>query len=323
MRDPVQPAPPQNTSGCEELHREKQRVARLSVGSNVLLFTGKVTAGILVGSVSIISEAIHTGIDLLAAIIAYVSVRKSAKPADSTHAFGHGKVEDLSGLIEAGLIFVAAALIINESINKLLGKSPPIAEEFLFLGIAIMGISALFNWYVSARLMDVAKKSESIALETDAWHLRTDVYTSLGVLAALVLIQSTGITLFDPFFAIAIALVILRTAWKLSRRSFGDLMDQQLPETDVTRIRQIICDHGSAYADFHGLRTRRSGPERFIEFHVTLAPSLSLQQAHDLADHLEADLMTEFPFSHVTIHMEPCGEECAACESICNLPRMR
>jgi cation diffusion facilitator family transporter len=219
------------------------------------------------------------------------------------------------------LIFAAAVLIIYESVRKLLGESEPLSEDLLLLGIGIMAVSAVLNWYVSTRLMDCAKRTESIALESDAWHLRTDVYTSLGILAGLVVIRLTGFAWLDPIFAIAVAAIIIKAAYDLTRRSFSDLLDQQLPDNEVQRIRQIICDHRTAYADLHGLRTRRGGPERFVEFHVLLAKDLSVQQAHDLADHLEDDIKVEYPRTHVTIHMEPCEEECAACEACCNLPR--
>lgn len=172
----------------ESIEQVKERTARLSVLSNAGLVIMKLVVGIAIGSVSIISEAIHSAMDLLAAVIAYFSVRKSSEPPDAAHQFGHGKFEDISGLVEAVLIFVAAILIIREAVVKLLGEAPEhFSPGLLFAGIAVMGISALVNWGVSQRLMKVAKESESIALESDAWHLRTDVYTSLGVFLALFL----------------------------------------------------------------------------------------------------------------------------------------
>lgn len=291
----------------------KKRTARLSIGSNIFLVFIKLGAGLAIGSVSIISEAIHSSLDLVAALIAYISVKKSAEPPDDTHAFGHGKFEDFSGLIEAVLIFVAAALILYEAVRKLLGEGNGIDTGILGIGIAIMGISAVLNWFVSSRLMKVAKESESIALESDAWHLRTDVYTSLGVFAGLVAIHFTGLTILDPIFAIGVALIIIRAAYDLVRRSFSDLIDQRLPDEEEERIRKIICEHASEYADFHALRTRRSGPERFIELHLTVPRDATVEQAHDLSDHLESDLKTEFPGASITIHQEPCGMDCEAC----------
>jgi cation diffusion facilitator family transporter len=307
--------PPMDKAALDQL---KEKTARLSVISNSGLVLMKFIVGFAIGSVSIISEAIHSSMDLVAAVIAFFSVRKSAEPPDAQHAFGHGKFEDISGLIEALLIFVAAILIIWEALQKLLGESSELLQpELLIYGIAVMGISALVNWFVSQRLMKVAKQSDSIALESDAWHLRTDVYTSLGVFIGLILIRLTGITLLDPLIAIGVALVILKAAYDLTRRSFSDLIDHSIPKADERRIQEIICDHARSYAGFHDLKTRRSGPEIFIEFHLVMPGTVSVLQSHDLSDHLESDLKTEFPRANITIHTEPCNEGCTRCGSFC------
>jgi len=296
----------------------KEKTARLSVISNTGLVLMKFVVGFAIGSVSIISEAIHSSMDLIAAVIAFFSVRKSAEPPDAQHEFGHGKFEDISGLIEALLIFAAAILIIREALLKLLGNPSELFKpELLIFGITVMGVSALVNWYVSHRLMNVARQSESIALESDAWHLRTDVYTSLGVFIGLILIHLTGITLFDPLVALGVALVIMKAAYDLTRRSFSDLIDHSIPATDEHRIQEIICEHASDYAGFHDLRTRRSGPDIFIEFHLVVPGTVSVQWSHDLSDHLESDLKVEFPRAVITIHTEPCNEGCTRCGSFC------
>jgi len=315
-----------NSAGTDKASFDvlKIKTARLSIISNTGLVVMKFIVGFAIGSVSIISEAIHSSMDLLAAIIAFFSVKKSAEPPDAGHSFGHGKFEDISGLVEALLIFAAAVLIIWEAGKKLLGESPEqFSSEMLIYGILVMGISVVANWYVSSRLMKVAKETESIALESDAWHLRTDVYTSLGVFAGLILIRITGITLFDPLFAIGVACVIMKAAYDLTKRSFSDLIDHSIPREEEERITKIICDHASEYAGFHGLRTRRSGPEIFIEFHLVVPGTVSVSQSHDLADHLESDLKVEFPRANVTIHIEPCNNGCNRCGSFCTLPQKK
>ena len=307
--------PPMDKAALDHI---KSKTARLSVISNSVLVLMKFIVGFAIGSVSIISEAIHSSMDLIAAVIAFFSVRKSAEPPDAHHEFGHGKFEDISGLIEALLIFIAAILIIREALQKLLGEpSEHFTPSLLIFGIAVMGISALVNWFVSQRLMKVAQQSESIALESDAWHLRTDVYTSLGVFFGLILIRLTGITLFDPLIALGVALVIMKAAYDLTRRSFSDLIDHSIPDVDEHRIREIICEHASDYAGFHDMRTRRSGPEIFIEFHLVMPGTVSVLQSHDLSDHLESDLKIEFPRANITIHIEPCNEGCTRCGSFC------
>ncbi len=302
----------------QTLDQLKGKTARLSIISNAGLVVLKFVVGSAIGSVSIISEAIHSSMDLVAAVIAFIAVRKSAEPPDSEHEFGHGKFEDISGLVEALLIFIAAVLIIYESVKKLLGEAPEhFTPGLLFAGIAVMGFSAIVNWYVSSRLMKVAKQTDSIALESDAWHLRTDVFTSLGVFLGLILIRLTGITLFDPIVAIGVAIVIMKAAYDLTTRSLSDLMDQRLPEMDEVRIKEIICEHARDYAGFHELKTRRAGPEIFIDFHLVMPKDLSIESAHDFEDHLESDLKLEYPRSTITIHVEPCNEGCVRCGSFC------
>jgi cation diffusion facilitator family transporter len=304
--------------GKSALDHLKEKTARLSVISNSLLVLMKFIVGFWIGSVSIISEAIHSSMDLIAAVIAFFSVRKSAEPPDAHHEFGHGKFEDISGLIEALLIFIAAILIIREALLKLLGEpSEHFTPGLLIFGIAVMGISGLVNWFVSQRLMKVAKQSESIALESDAWHLQTDVYTSAGVFFGLILIRLTGLTIFDPLFALGVAIVIMKAAYDLTRRSLSDLIDHSIPSGDEQRIKEIICDHEGSYAGFHDLKTRRSGPEIFIEFHLVVPGTTTVLQSHDLSDHLESDLQVEFPRANITIHTEPCNEGCNRCGTFC------
>jgi cation diffusion facilitator family transporter len=303
----------------ESLDQIKERTAWLSVLSNTVLVLMKFMVGFALGSVSIISEAIHSSMDLIAAIIAFFSVRKSSEPPDAAHSFGHGKFEDLSGFIEALLIFVAALLIIYEAVVKLLGHTATeLRPDLLIAGIAVMGISAVANWYVSHRLFVVAKQSESIALESDAWHLRTDIYTSLGVFSGLILIQLTGNPIFDPLVALCVAVVIMKAAWDLTKRSVSDLIDHSIPEEDEKRIKEIICQHANVYAGFHDLKTRRSGPGIFIEFHLVVPGDISVVQSHDLTDHLESDLNTEYPRATITIHVEPCSDgKCNRCGEFC------
>jgi cation diffusion facilitator family transporter len=309
----------------EQSNKIKKSTARLSIASNALLVIMKLTIGIAIGSVSIISEAIHSGIDLIAAFIAYISVKKSSEPPDREHRFGHGKFEDFSGLIEAVLIFIASLLIIYEAAMRLLGHGGDISVyasiagfqiNVLLIGTGIMFISAAMNWYVSSKLMKAAKATESIALEADAWHLRTDVYTSLGIFAGLALITITGWKFLDPIFAIAVALFIMKAAYDLTRRATSDLMDTRLPEAEEQKIKGILSEHYLQFASFHELRTRRSGSDRFMDLHLVVSKNLTVHEAHELSDHLESDLQAEFPRSSITIHFEPCEECCGICE--CN-----
>jgi len=300
----------------------RQQTARLSVISNISLVVMKLFVGVAIGSLAILSEAIHSGIDLIAAVVAYISVRKANEPPDEIHTFGHGKFEDISGFFEAILIFGAAILIMYEAVLKLMRGEAPLNGELLNVGIVVMGISGIINYYVSSCLMKVAKETESIALESDAWHLRTDVYTSIGIMAGLILIKLTGILILDQLFAFGVAVIIMRAAYDLTERSFGDLTDRRLSDDEEEQIRTILCDHATDFTNFHALRTRRSGAERFIELHLVVAKNTTVEEAHNLADHLESDILSKFPRASVTIHIEPCNGNCVSCEYICTKRRL-
>ncbi|MEN6343291.1 MAG: cation diffusion facilitator family transporter [Methanospirillum sp.] len=300
-------------------NREKQRVARLSVASNTLLVVLKLAVGFAIGSVAIIAEAVHSGIDLVAAVIAYFAVRASGQPPDTEHEFGHGSFEDLSGLIEGALILVAAVLIVYEAVGKLLAGGEPFEPAQLAVGVAVMAVSAAVNWYVSGRLMRVGKATDSIALESDAWHLRTDVYTSVGVFAGLIALLLTGIVALDALIAVAVAFVILKAAYDLMRRASGNLVDQRLPEDEEETICGIVAAHRDNIAEFHKLRTRRSGPDRFVDLHLCVARGLTVEESHALADQLEAEIEAALPRCSATIHVEPCNGSCDACGTFCTI----
>jgi cation diffusion facilitator family transporter len=308
-------------AGPPDLDLVKQRTARLSVASNTFLVLIKLATGFAIGSVAIISEAIHSGIDLIAAVIAYFSVRRSSQPPDECHTFGHGKYESISGLLESVLIFAAALLIISEAISGLASEAEALNVDALGFGIAVMLLSAVINYYVSSRLMAVARQTESIALESDAWHLRTDIYTSVGVLVGLVLIRLTGLTFLDSIVALAVAGIIMKAAFDLTRRTLADLVDRSLPPDEENRIRAIISEHCSEFVNYHALRTRRSGPNRFVDLHMVVPRTETLEEAFSLVKHVEADIKEEFPRISVTIRVEPCsGAECPVCESFCICP---
>jgi cation diffusion facilitator family transporter len=219
---------------------KKTQVVIVSIISNTSLVVFKVVAGIAMGSVAVISEAIHSGIDLLAAVVAFIAVRKADEPADHDHPFGHGKFENISGFFEALLIFLAAGLIITEAIKKLLH---PEEVDKLGWGIGVMAISGIVNFFVSRILFKSAKKTGSIAIEADAMHLWVDVFTSVGVMVGLVLIRLTHWEILDPIIAIVVAGLILKASLDLTLKSIADLADHQLPESETSSIRAIIDSH--------------------------------------------------------------------------------
>ncbi len=280
---------------------KKVAVARLSIISNSLLIVLKLVVGMISGSVSIISEAIHSFMDLLAAIIAFLSVRISDRPADSKHPYGHGKFENISGVVEAVLIFVAAFWIIYEAVQRIIHPEP---IDSIWIGVVVMSVSAIVNIIVSRKLYKVARETDSIALEADALHLKTDVYTSLGVAIGLALIWITGYHFLDPVVAFLVALLILKESYHLFRKAYGPLLDVALPEEDIEAIRQVINNNCEGKINYHNLRTRKAGNFRYVDFHLNLPRNMTVKEAHDLCDFIEQDVKTLFLETEVTIHVE-------------------
>jgi len=281
---------------------KKVRTASLSIFSNIFLIIIKVIAGVLSGSVSIISEAIHSSMDLMAAIIAFFSVRISSNPPDKKHPYGHGKFENVSGVIEAILILVAAIWIIYEAIHKLINPQP---VDTLGVGILVMTISGIVNYFISHRLYKVAKETDSLALEADALHLKTDVYTSLGVAMGLGLLWFTNLQWLDPLVAILVALLITYESTVLLKKAYNPLLDTALPEKDMETIEHCIQKHLNPDMSYHQLRARRSGHYKYIDLHLEVPAQTSVAISHQMCDDIEQEINLQFNNAEVHIHIEP------------------
>jgi len=288
--------------------------AILSIISNGLLILLKVGAGLVTGSVSVLAEAIHSSLDLAAAVIAFLSVRMSDKPADAGHPFGHGKIEGISGFVEALLILAASGVIFYEAVMRIRTGT---GIEFAEVGIGVMLVSIFVNTLVSRRLYKVSRITDSLALEADAGHLAADVYSSLAVVAALLIVRLTGLKILDPLVAIGVGIYILKIAYDLLRKSFGMLIDESLPLSEQTEIRACIMEHGTQLVSFHDLRTRKLGSQRYIDLHLVMARDASLAVTHEICDHIEADLKARIEHTAVSIHAEPCQDECEQCLVSC------
>ena len=298
---------------------EKQNAALLSISSNIVLILSKLVVGLITNSISIISEAVRSFTDLLAAIIAFFSVKQSANPPDSDHQFGHGKYEDFSGFIEGALILLAAGYIIFESVEKIINSKYDYIDTTA--GIIVMLVSVIANIIVSRHLFNVARKTDSMALLADAEHLRTDVLTSAGVLAGLVLIKITNIEILDPIIAILVALIIIKAGLNLCFNSGKNLLDGSLPEEE----QKIIFDTVNTFIpaeviEIKELKSRKSGADKLIELIIVIPKKLTIEAGHALCDRIEEDLKNNIKNSRVTIHIEPCGCTCDNCkvEQACN-----
>jgi cation diffusion facilitator family transporter len=283
--------------------KSKSGAAALSIASNSVLIALKLAAGAITGSIAIITEAIHSLIDLVASVIAFISVRKADEPADEEHPYGHEKVENLAANIEGILILVGAAVIVYEATHRLVAGS---TVDSLGVGIAVMGFSVVANLVVSANLYRQARIHESPALEGDAAHLRTDAMTSAGVLLGLALVEITGVDAFDSITALVVAGAIVWAGISIIRRSSGVLVDEVLPDAEMDRIEAAIAAARTPeVAGYHKLRARRAGSRRHIDFHVQYRSGTSLERAHELAHEMRDSIEAEIPQAEVLIHAEP------------------
>jgi len=283
--------------------RTKSGAAALSIASNALLIAIKLAAGAITGSIAIVTEAVHSLIDLVASVVAFVSVRKADEPADAEHPYGHEKVESLAATIEGMLILVGAGIIVYEATHRLVVGSQ---VESLGVGMAVMGFSVLANLGVSTVLSRQAKAHDSPALEGDAAHLRTDALTSAGVLVGLGLVQITGDAAFDSITALVVAAAIVTAGIRIIRRSSGVLVDEALPGVEMDRIEAAIgAARTPEVAGYHKLRARRAGSRRYIDLHVQYRSGTSLERAHELAHRMRGEIEAEIPRAEVLIHAEP------------------
>jgi len=282
------------------------KIAFLSVISNTTVVILKIIVGLFTGSVAILSETIHSLLDLLASFIAFLSVRISSKPADKEHPYGHGKVENISGTIETLLIFVAGIWIIYECIHKIITPTP---IKLPVLGILVMLLGALINFFVSRIVYRTAKNTNSVAMKSNALHLLTDVYTSLGVALSLLIVHLTGWYILDPIIGIVLACYIMMEAFKLMKETFPPLMDARLSKEEEEQIIQIIESFKDEYIEYHDFRTRRSGAEEYIDFHLVVASNESIETVHNLCDRIEEKINTLFQQANILIHLEPENEK--------------
>jgi cation diffusion facilitator family transporter len=280
-----------------------KRMAALSIATSIATLALKFGAYALTGSVGLLSDALEALVNLAAGLVAFTVLSIAEQPADDRHSYGHDKAEYFSSGVEGALILVAAVSIIYAAWNRF---QNPVALENLGPGIAV-GIAAAAMNYAAARVMlAVGRKHDSIAIEADAKHLLTDVWTSGGVLSALLVIMVLpDAAILDPIIAVAIGLHIIYTGFVLLRRSIDGLMDTSLSPEEIRRIEDLLREQLPAPASFHALRTRKSGPRRFIEFHLLVPGHMSVDASHDLCDRIEQSLHARLNHASVTIHVEP------------------
>jgi cation diffusion facilitator family transporter len=281
------------------------KIQRLAIGSIIvgtIVLALKYTAYRVTGSIALYSDALESIINVVTALAALMAVRLSAEPADKNHPYGHHKVEYFSAVLEGVLIIIAALAILREAYA---GFFSPRAIDAPAMGLAINGLATIVNAAWASILIREGRRHRSPALTADGRHLMTDVVTSAGVIVGLLLVPLTGWTWLDPVLAAFVALNIIWSGWMLMKESIGGLMDEGLPEAVLSRVRDVIAVNAEGAIEAHDLRTRHAGRLVFVDFHLVVAGSMSVTQAHDICDRLERALKAEIGEAQITIHVEP------------------
>jgi len=289
---------------------------RLSLIVIIALVTLKLVAAVLTGGISLIAQAIDSLLDLVAIAITFAAVTVAALPADKEHPFGHGKVENLAGVGQAALIFAAGGLIIFTAVRRIITGT---TLELTEVGIGVMIASIIASIFLSRHLYRVARATDSIALEANARNIATDVYSAAAVLGGLIAIRFAGLNILDPIIALGVSVLIIKAAYGVLKKSFGPLIDTRLPKAEEDAIRSCIMEQGYQLVDFHDLRTRKAGAHRYVELHLTVPKDVSVEEAHQICDHMEQSIKARLTNTSVTIHVEPCSGECEQCTISCTL----
>ncbi len=277
-------------------------IASVSVLVGVAVLALKYYAFHVTGSVALYSDALESIVNVAASIAALVAIRVSAIPPDASHPYGHQKAEYFSVVAEGVLIIVAAILIFNEAYQALL--APRLLEQ-AGVGLAFNGAATILNAAWSAVLIGVGRRRRSPALVADGKHLLTDVFTSVGVLAGLLLAVATNIPFLDPLLAALVALNILWAGWTLVRESVGGLMDEAVPTETLEKIREVISANAVGALEAHDVRTRHAGRQSFVDFHLVVPGSMTVAEAHEICDRIERAIQAEVSDAFITIHVEP------------------
>jgi cation diffusion facilitator family transporter len=296
----------------------KVRAAVVSLATGVAILALKFAAYLFTGSVALLSDAAESVVNVLAANVALISLVVASRPPDDSHQYGHAKAEYVSSATEGAMIAVAGGVIVVTAANRLLNPRP---LDHLPLGLLMLTAAAIANLAVSAFLLHISRQGNSIALEASARHLQSDVMTSAGVFVGLGLVTLTGWAPLDPIAAALVGANIIWMGVGLFRRSLGGLMDMRLPPEDEARIRAIFEEHRADLVDYHAMRTRRAGADRFLDLHLVMHRSSTVGEAHEFTDHLEQHLKEALPGMDVLIHVEPCEPSCPRCAAAPRPPR--
>ncbi len=286
----------------------------MALGATVGLTAFKFGVGLVSGSVGVLSEAIHSFLDLISASVSYFTIRASGKPADEDHPYGHGKIETLSSLFESLLLVAAAVWMVIEGIEHIHNPHP---IEYQWLAITVIAVSLVVSYIVYRHNSNAAEVTESSAIQVNALHFFADVIASAAVLAGLVLLKFTGWLILDALLAFVVAGYVLLLAFQQVRKATRELTDVQLPDSEIHAIQKILGKFKGKILEAHDLRTRRSGATRHIDFHMVVCGEMTVNESHAVCDEIEEKISAEFPTASVNIHVEPCRYHKNHCHVAC------
>jgi len=292
----------------------KQKVALLAAASALVLAAGKFTIGLFSGSMTVVSSGLDSLLDVFMSAMNFYAIKKASEPADDEHRYGHGKAEDLAGAFQSVVIVLSGGFIIFKASQTFIEKG---TISYSFLDLLAMCLSLVFSFAISTTLLRVGSRTDSQALKADALHYRSDLYSNSGAIIAIILTYYTGIILFDLAFAVVVGLIIIISAVRIFRSSLSGIMDSRLDDEVERQIRDTISGMSFPMAGFHKLRTRHSGSNKYIDFHLLACRKLHIDEAHDLAHGIEDRIKAKIPSSDVIVHVEPCNEECDLTEITC------
>ncbi len=274
----------------------------------------KIAVAVITGSLSIFAQAVDSFLDLFAVAIIFLAVGVAAKPADERHPFGHGKVEAIAAVGQAILILTAAGFIIYTAVQRIISG---VSIELTEAGIGVMLVSLIVSIFLSRHLLRVSRATNSIALQASAHNITADVYSAATVLAGLIVVYFTGLSILDPIIALLVVLFILKAAYDVLRSAFSELTDTRLSETEENAIRSSFQKHEHELVSFHELRTRRAGKQRYVDLHLVIPKHATVEEAHQLCDRLEIEIKASLPDTSINIHVEPCSPQCDQCPLSC------
>jgi cation diffusion facilitator family transporter len=298
----------------------KIRAATFSVTGAFSLAVIKLFIAISSGSMAVMASAVDSLLDILMSGVNFMAIRQAEQPPDECHPFGHGKFETLATLFQAIVITVSGGWIIYEATQRLAeGQGPQNVDQ----GIGILAFSAVVSWFIASYLLKVAKQTDSTALEADALHFRMDIYSNLGLMAGLLLIRWLDIFWLDSALSILVASYILHEALQLIKRSLKDVLDQELPSDIQQQVHDLISNYDAPLSGYHGLRTRRAGSLKIMDFHLEVCKEMTVAEAHNIADGLEKKIEKSIPGADVIIHIEPCHKGACPGRAHCDVTKAR